>query len=257
MFKDSISDVWYLFGRANKKYMATPLLPFFSLFTPIVFLVLFTQLFSTFESVPGFPPGSYLQFAVAGVIVFNVFTTALQSGSYFIDDLNSGFLSKMLATPASRSSFLFGRLLSDALKLVIMASFILVLAWLMGATFATGAPGIALILLTVALFGMAWSAVSVAVGLATKNSEVVSALSMVLSLPLLFTSTALVPLSLLPSWMQSVSDVNPISYTADAIRDLTSSGFAWGAIAIDYGITLIILLLALGASEHSMRKLTR
>jgi ABC-2 type transport system permease protein len=256
MFKDSLRDIWYLFVRANKKYMANPLLPFFSLFTPITFLVLFTQLFSAFVNVPGFSGDNYLQFAVAGVLVLNMFMTALQSGASIVDDLNSGFLSKVLATPASRFSVILGRLLSDVFRMEVMAGIILVLAWLMGASFATGAIGIIVILVAIAFFGMAWSGVSIAVGLATRSSETVAALPMVLSLPLLFMSTALVPFALLPQWMQSVSIVNPISYAVDAIRALTSTGWEWGTIGADLGLTLLVLLIALGISAHTFRRVT-
>lgn len=253
---DSLHDVWFLFKRANTKYLATPVLPFFSLFMPVVFLTLFTQLFSTSVGrAPGFPTGSsYLQFAIAGVLVLNVFETALQSGASIVEDLNSGYLSKMLVTPMNRAAIVLGRLLSDGLKMVLQASIILILGYLMGATVAAGALGIGLILLTVAVFGMAWSGVSLAVGLSTRSPEVVAALPMVLTLPLLFTSTALVPIGLLPQWMRSVSTLNPISYGTDAVRALISTGFSWNSILQVYGVTVLIALLTLGATLHQFRK---
>jgi ABC-2 type transport system permease protein len=127
----------------------------------------------------------------------------------------------------------------------------------MGATFVTGAPGILLTLLVMALFGMAWSGISLSVGLATKSAETVSGLSMFLTFPLVFISTALMPLAFLPDWMQTISNINPISYTVNAVRVLSSTGFEWGAILAAFGLLLLIAFLGLGTTMHQFRKLMR
>jgi ABC-2 type transport system permease protein len=257
MTNDFAYDVWFMFGRAMKKYLRSPVLIFFSLLTPVIFLALFTQLFNRLGSMPGFPAGSYLQFAVAGILLFMAFSTALQSGSSIVDDFDSEYLSKLLVTPVSRPAILLGRLLSDALRVVIQSAIILLLAYLMGATFVTGAPGILLTLLIMALFGMAWSGISLSVGLATKSAETVSGLSMFLTFPLVFISTALMPLAFLPDWMQTISNINPISYTVNAVRVLSSTGFEWGAILAAFGLLLLIAFLGLGTTMHQFRKLMR
>jgi ABC-2 type transport system permease protein len=257
MANDFVYDVWYMFSRAMKKYLRSPVLIFFSLFTPIIFLGIFTQLFNMLGNVPGFPASSYLQFSVAGILLMMAFSSALQSGSSIVDDIDSEFLSKLLVTPVSRPAILLGRLFSDAIKIIIQSSILLILAYLMGANFVTGAPGILLILLMLAIFGMAWSGISLSVGIATKSAETISGLSMFLTFPLVFISTAFMPANFLPGWMQSVSSVNPISYTADALRALTSTGFDWSTIAIAFGLLLIIALLGIGTAMHQFRKLMR
>src|SRR5204862_6056174 len=94
------SDAFHLFVRSMKKLVRNPILIFFSLFQPIIFLVLFTQLFSKFVQAPGlFPSGvTYLEFATAGILMQNAFSSALQSGTSIVDDLISEFLQKMLVT---------------------------------------------------------------------------------------------------------------------------------------------------------------
>jgi ABC-2 type transport system permease protein len=257
MANDFVYDVWFMFVRAMKKYLRSPVLIFFSLLTPVIFLGLFTQLFNRIGNMPGFPVGGYLEFAVAGILLMMGFTTALQSGASIVEDFDSEYLSKLLVTPVSRPAILLGRLLSDAFKVVIQSAIILVLAYLMGATFVTGAPGILLILLTMAFFGMAWSGVSLSVGLATKSAETVSGLSMFLTFPLVFISTALMPLSFLPDWMQTISNLNPLSYTANALRALASTGFEWSTILAAYGLLFLIAFLGLGTTMHQFRKLMR
>jgi ABC-2 type transport system permease protein len=257
MVNDFINDVWVMFGRSMKKFLRNPILFFFSLLTPVIFLGIFTQLFSSLGNAPGFPTGSYLDFAVAGIILMMGFSTAMQSGSSIVEDFDSEYLSKLLVTPVSRPAILLGRLLSDALRIIMQSAILLVLAYLMGANFITGVPGILLILLTMALFAIAWSGVSLAIGITTKSAETVTGLSMFLTFPLVFISTAFMPLAFLPDWMQTVSNLNPLSYTTNSIRALTSTGFEWSTIFAAWGILLVIALLSLGATLHQFKKMMR
>lgn len=257
MAYDTLHDVWYLYIRATKLYLRNPILIFFSLFQPIIFLVLFTQLFSNISSFPGFPPGSYLQFAMAGIILQNAFIGALQSGTSIVDDLSSGFLSKMLVTPVNRIAILLGRLLSDATRMIIQSTIIIVLALLLGATIVTGVAGFLLILFTIAFFGIAWAGISLAIGLRTKRAETVTAIGAFLTFPLLFMSTALVSNSFLPAWMQSVSQFNPITYGVNAVRALTSTGFDWNTILQAYAVIGLIAIVTLGTTLYLFRKVVR
>src|SRR5216110_2450025 len=132
-----LSDSFHLFVRWMKKLVRNPILIFFSLFQPVIFLVLFTQLFSKFGQLLG-PGVSYTVFATAGIVLQNAFSSAFQSGTAVVDDIKSGFLTKMLATPASRASILLGRLLSDAFRVFAQSLIILVLAYGLGVFPATG-----------------------------------------------------------------------------------------------------------------------
>jgi len=197
---------------------------------------------------------SYLSFAVAGIVLQNGFSSALQSGTSIVDDLTSGFLEKELVTPVSRAAILFGRLLSDAFRVVVQSAIILVLAYALGAQFKTGIPGVLLIFVLVAFFGLAWSGISLAIGLRTKSAETVFGLGGILTFPLLFMSSALVPTALMPTWMQNVSNLNPITYTVDAVRTLTLTGFDWMKIVYAFGIVGGIAVVTLGATLYLFRK---
>lgn len=251
-------DVRYLFVRSLKKLLRNPILLFFSLLQPIIFLLLFTQLFSKFSSVPGFlastGTSSYLEFASAGILLQNAFSSALQSGTSVVDDLNSGYLQKMLVTPVSRPAILLGRLVTDAFRVTVQSIIILVLAYALGATFATGIVGILIMLLTIAFFGLAWSGISLAIGLRTKSAETVFGIGGFLTFPLLFMSTALTPQVFMPSWMQDVSRFNPISYTVDAVRALTITGYQWGPVLSAYAVIGSIAIVTIGATLYLFRK---
>src|SRR6266436_10119528 len=245
------SDSYYMFLRWMKKLVRNPILLFFSLFQPIIFLVLFTQLFSSFG---GFLGVNYTTFATAGIVLQNAFSSAFQSGTAVVDDIKSGFLSKMLATPVNRSAILFGRLLSDVFRVVVQTVIILVLAYALGVYPATGPIGYLLVIFTVAFFGLAWSGISLALGLRTKSAETVFGIAGAVTFPLLFMSTALVTADFMPPWMQDVSTYNPISYAVNAIRVLIITGYDWSTILQAYGVIAGIGVVTLGATLYLFRK---
>ena len=251
-----LSDTGYIFVRYLRKLVRNPILLFFSLFQPIIFLALFTQLLTRLSDVPGIlPPGiSYLQFATAGIILQNAFGSALQSGTSIVLDIDSGFLQKMLVTPIRRPAILLGRLLSDAFRVVVQSAIILGLAYALGAFVATGVIGILLIFFTIAFFGLAWSGISLAIGMKTKSSETVFAIGGFITFPLLFLSPALFPIDFLPAWVQEVSRFNPISYAVDAVRALMINGYDWGTILSAWGVIGIVAVLTLSATLYQFRK---
>jgi ABC-2 type transport system permease protein len=257
------ADTYYLFIRALKKVLRNPILLFFSLLQPIIFLVLFTQLFSKFAALPFFPQGlSYLEYATPGILLQNGFSSALQAGTSIVDELNSGMLEKMLVTPVNRSAILLGRLLSDAFRVVVQSSIILVLAYLLGFTVATGVVGIVSSLVVIAFFGLAWSGISLAIGLRTRSAETVFGIGGFLTFPLLFMSDALVPTSAMPSWMQAISSVNPISFAVDAVRGLSVPSSALSGLSLAVPGDLLsalayiagIAVVTIGATLYLFRK---
>ena len=252
-----LRDTGYLFVRAMKKLVRNPILIFFSLLQPIIFLLLFTQLFSKFAAVPGlFPAGiTYLSYATPGILLQNAFSSALQSGTSIVDDLNSGMLQKMLVTPVNRSALLLGRLTSDAFRVLVQSIIILVLAYLLGFSVATGVGGVLVMLFVIAFFGLAWSGISLAIGLRTRSAETVFGIGGFLTFPLLFMSTSLVPVTAMPDWMQSVSNINPISFSVNAVRDLSLPSFYdAGAVFTALGVIAVIAVFTLGATLYLFRK---
>jgi len=258
------SDSFHLFVRSMKKLVRNPILVFFSLFQPIIFLLLFTQLFSNLGPFIGAGILSYTAFATAGIVLQNAFSSAFQSGTAVVDDIKSGFLAKMLATPVNRSAILMGRLLSDVFRVVAQTVIILVLAYALGVYPATGPIGYLLVIFTVAFFGLAWSGISLALGLKTKSAETVFGIAGALTFPLLFMSTALVSAGFMPKWMQNVSNFNPISFAVNAIRNpitgcsldlkVCNIGFDWGTILQAYGVIAAIGVVTLGATLYLFRK---
>ncbi len=211
-------------SRALTKIFRNPTLLFVQLITPLLFLFLFSQLLQKLTILPGVS-GSYLEYLTPGILLLNTIFGALQSGMSIVNDINSGFLQKMLLTPVNRAAILLGRLLSDMLVLVIQSIIIIIVAVLLGLTVATGVGGLVLIFVTILFFDLAWAGLLLAVGLRTKKAETVSAVGNLMAFPLIFISSAIFPVAIMPQWAQTVSSYNPVTYASNVVRDLLQGGF--------------------------------
>ncbi len=250
-----ITETYALFGRAMKKLLRSPVTIFFSLFMPLVWITLFGQLFSKFAEMPGFPTKSYMDFFTAGVVVMTVLTSAFQSGLSIVLDMDSGFLDKLLVAPINRLSILMGRLLTDGVRIIIQASIIIAVALLMGAHIKTGFLGYLMMIIIAACFGIAWAGLSNIIAIATKNSEVTMMAGMLLTFPILFMSSALMPINLQPKWMETVAKANPASYIVDGIRSLmVSATFDWALIAKAFIVIIVVALFSISGSIIMLRR---
>ena len=158
-------------------------------------------------------------------------------------------------------SILLGRLTSDALRVVIQSGIILGLAYVIGAVtenepfyVTTGVIGVLLILFTLAFFGLAWSGISLALGMKTRSSETVFAIGGVLTFPLLFLSPALFPLDFMPSWVGTVSMFNPVSYAVTASRAFMITGYDWATILPAWGVIGLVAVITMSATLYQFRK---
>lgn len=248
-----------IFGRNFKKLLRVPMVLFFSLFQPMLWLLLFTQIFSKLGDFPQFRAqgyDSYLMFFAPSVLTMTVLTSAFQSGMGMVTDLEQGMLDKFLISPIHRTSVLMGKVMTDATRMVLQGILILIVALLMGAHVQTGIPGALVMLIVAALFGISWAGLSNIVALRTKNSELTMMIGILLTFPLLFLSTAMMPPGLLPSWLDTVTKFNPVSYVIDVNRDLMNFGWDWTQLAKTLGVIAIVGAITLTGATRAFRKAT-
>ena len=246
-------DVQSLLQRYLTKLVRNPTLLATNLLTPLLFLFLFSQLLTKFSVFPGVS-GSYLDYLAPGIVMLNAMIGAPQGGVSIANDLNSGFLSKLMLTQVSRPAILLGRLLTDAFVVVVQSFMTIVVAVAMGVTIATGIPGILLMLVTAAFFELALSGIFLAVGMKSRKTETISALSGVLFFPLIFVSSAVFPTSFFPAWAQTVSRYNPVSYASNVTRAFIQGGLTWSTLVSAYTAIGLIALVAFAATLYQFRK---
>ena len=185
---------------------------------PLMWLVLFGALFQ--NAPDGFmgTSGQYRTFLGAGVIVFTAFGGALNAGLPVMFDREFGFLNRLLMAPlVSRSSIVC------ASAIFIMALSLLQTIVIMGtiSILGTGLPnvlGILLIVTIVMILVLAVTSLSLALAFSLKGHVELIAVILVTNLPLLFASTALAPISFMPTWLQWIALLNPLSYAIEPIR---------------------------------------
>ncbi len=265
--RDVFVEVGGVFIRWLKKTFRRPAFVFFSLVQPVVWFLLFTQAFQsianireplgngqflTFKDFTG--TDSYLTFFSAAVIIQTVIASAMQSGMGMVTDIESGYMDKMRVAPIHRFSILLGKLLSDGVRIFLQTIIILILAFALGVTVATGVGGLLLLFAIAVAFGIAWSGISTFIALTTRNSEATLMISLLTTFPLLFLSTAVMPKLLLPAWVQNVSTYNPISYVADALHGLIITGFDWGTLGYAFLIILVVGTITLSATTAMFRR---
>jgi len=232
-----ISDTWYITLRDLRARIRMPVFIFMTLFQPILWLVLFTQIFKSLGGMLGPSGGSYLQFFAPGVLVMTVLFGSAFSGFGMLMDMDMGILSKMLATPVTRISVIAGRIIATVVVLLIQALIIIILALIMGVHFKTGVPGVLFTFFLLSLLGLGFAAFSNGLALLLKRQETVMAVTNLLTMPLMFLSSLMMPAALLPGWLNTVRQINPIDYAVVGARDLISNGYIWH----DLWLSMVVL----------------
>ena len=222
-----------------------PVLLAFSLGQPLIWMLFFGFLFQRYQL--DLPGGlSYLDYLAPGVSVMTVLFGASQAGIGWIRDLQTGFLPRMLNTPSSPLPILLGKLLADVARLVLQALAVLVLAALLGARLRPSLAPMLSALVCLALFAAAFSALSCAVALGAKAQEALGTYVHLVNMPLLFTSTALVPRHQMPDWLAALSRLNPLTTTVEAWRGALLFGVAppWTTGVLPLAALAVLLVLA-------------
>jgi ABC-2 type transport system permease protein len=247
-------DTQSLFERGLTKLVRNPTLLVTYLAMPLFFLLIFSQLFQKLSVFLLSGTGGYLAYLAPGIVMFSALVTSPLSGVSIVNDLNSGFLSDMLLTQASRPAILLGRLFTDMSVVIAQALITIALAIAMGVTISMGLPGILLMLLTVAFFELAFSGLFLAIGMATRKTETLNALAGFLYMPLIFLSSAMFPTSFLPGWVQTISNYNPMSYVSNVMREIVLGGLNLNTLISAYSLIGIIAVATFAATLYQFRK---
>jgi ABC-2 type transport system permease protein len=209
---------------------------------PLLYLALFSPLLDKISMVPGFPPGDAFQVFVPGLLVQLGIFGSLFVGFGIIAEIRYGTVERMRVSPASRFGLLLGRILRDALVLVLQATLLTVVAVIFGLR--VPAIGAAITVAIVALLGIALSALSYAAGLWLKSEDALAPLLNMVSVPVLLLSGILLPMSLAPRWLKRLSELDPFSYVVDGARAAFRGDY--GNVSLGAGLAAAFGMAVLG-----------
>ena len=213
----AISDAAAMTWRNLLKYIRLPQLMVFSTVQPVMFVLLFTYVFGGAIRVPGL---KYVDYLLPGIYVQAVIFGSAQTGVGLADDLSRGMIDRFRSLPMARSAVLAGRTLSDTIRNVFVVLLMTGVGTLVGFRFHVGFFASVAALGMAVLFGLTFSWISALIGMSVRDPEVAQSAGFIWIFPLIFASSAFVPLQTMPSWLRRFADVNPITYTVDAIRAL-------------------------------------
>jgi ABC-2 type transport system permease protein len=227
----ALSDTWALTVRDLLRLWRQPWFIAIVLVQPVIWLLLFGELFQSVVNIPGFEGGDYKQYLVPGVLVMTAFFSSGWNGMSTIEDLERGVTDRLLVTPARRWPLIVGRLGQNAVQVLIQSLVIIGMALAIGVSFEGGVLGVVALVLAGLLLGTAFAALSNALALVARQEESLIGAVTFLQLPLTFLSTAFMQESLIPNWVATVADYNPVNWAIVAGREAVQSGTDWGTVA--------------------------
>lgn len=224
-----------------------------ALVQPVCYLYLFAPLLENaignssgaVSSINMFTPGLLVMVSIFGVMFV---------GYGMIDYLRSGVVERLRVTTASRLALLLGLVARDVVTLLVQTLIVLILALPLGLSISF--VGALLTLLIMALIGLCMSPVSYALALTVKSEDALGPILNVFSQPLLLLSGVLLPLTLAPAWLKSLSSFNPVKYFVDAARAIFNGDIANSAVWHGFAILCVLVVLSFWWSMNCMRKAT-
>lgn len=254
----AVRQTWQVFLRSLRVLLRQPAFLLITIIQPVVWLLLFGALFKSVSRIPGFH-GTYIDFFTPGVVIMLAVFSAGWSGMGAVEDIQSGVMDRMLASPVWRGSLNAGAVLYSAFSMMIQAVLIIVLALILGADFKGGVIGVIVMMLVGALLATAVASLSNAVGLLGRQRETVIGTVSFFQLPLTFLSTGMMQKNLLPHWMQTAAKFNPVNWAVEAARSAAMEKTDWGLVgervALLAGLALVAAYLTSRAFTRYQRSL--
>ncbi|MBA2427456.1 MAG: ABC transporter permease [Actinobacteria bacterium] len=197
----------------------------FSILQPAIWLVFFGAGVERAIDAEVIGTDDYIGFMLAGVVTFTIVGNGISGAMPLLWDKETGYLDRLMSMPIARSSVIVSRFVFQVAQQTVQILLVVVVAFALGVRIATGPLGLAVILLTAALLTMSVTAAFSALAYAVPQHGTFFAVAGFVTLPLLFMSSAFVPLEAMPLWMEVVARVNPLTYAIEAMRTLVLDGW--------------------------------
>jgi ABC-2 type transport system permease protein len=251
--------LWALTNRELKKWYQQPVVFIMGIIQPILWLALLGKAMNLSAMIPTNLPGvsqsavmmstfgttDYFSFMAMGMVAFTVVFTTAFTGMSVVWDKRLGFMNKVLSTPVSRSAIILSKVFSASIRAMFQAAIVTIVAFALGLIVGTnfawwsilGVFGI------VFLISVGLSSMFTALTLRATRMEMPQAIFQLITLPLMFASSAYFPIDKMPEWLQVVASVNPISYTIDAIRRLMIFSDGYTGLLFDFAFVGVFAII--------------
>ena len=248
---------WYLAQRHIRALMRQPIWIALTLFQPLIWLLLYGQLFKKVVELPGFGASSYITFLTPGIVCMSAMFSSGWTGMGIIRDLDSGVIDRFLVSPASRAAIIAGRLVSLALTIFTQTAILVCIGFVLGARWGGGFAGVAILFACSILLAMPFGALSLAMALAVRKEESLIGAVNFLLLPLTFLSPVFMSPALMPGWIPPVANLNPVNWAVSAARAALAGSGDPATIALRMGLLAAFGVLSATLATSSFRAYQR
>lgn len=236
-----VADTWHLFQRYMRNTLRLPIWIAVTLVQPVIWLFLYGQLFRRIVELPGFGEVSYIQHLTPGVVIMTAMFGSAWSGMSMIRDLDEGIMDRLLSTSVHQGAIITARVMHASVTVGVQSLIILGMGMALGARIDGGVAGAAAIMVLAFLLGAAFSAMSNGVALLARREETLIAIVNFVGLPLVFISTAFIAAELMPGWIRSAAEFNPVNWAIVGSRS-AMQGDEW-MLVVQYTLYLLVFVI--------------
>jgi ABC-2 type transport system permease protein len=230
--------------RQARNLMREPIWIAMMVIQPMIWLVLYGQLFSKVAPLRS-GASSYVEFLTPGIICMNAFFGGSWSGMAMITDLDRHVIDRFLAAPTSRLAIILSQVVRAGVTAILQAIILLTIGYLLGVRVHGGLLGFLVVFASAFLLASVFAGFSHGIALLLRRESSMIATANFVSLPLMFLSSILIGVALMPGWIHQVSRFNPVNWAVQAARNAVVFDGPWGATAI----YLLLLLAATAATS--------
>lgn len=184
---------------------------------PLMFVLLFAYVFGGAINVDG---GGYREFIIAGILIQSLTFGMMGPATSIATDLNEGVVDRFRSLPVGHTAYLSGHyiaeLVGQTLSIVVLLTAGLIVGWGIHSSVPEALLGFGLLL----LFSSAMIWIGTFVGLLVRTPDAVMGVGFAVIFPLTFLSSAFVPVNTMPTVLQWIATLNPITVIVAACREL-------------------------------------
>jgi len=208
---------------------------------PILWLGIFGEALSKARAIPT-NGVTYLQFITPGILTQSVVFIAIFYGLSIIWERDMGVLQKFLVSPTPRLALVWGKMASAGVRGISQVIIVFLFALILNIKLHFTIVSVVGTILLVVLGGSFFTGLSMIIASLVKTRERFMGIGQVITLPLFFASNAIYPIDIMPSWLQFVANINPLSYMVDGLRALLV-GSSLAQIPLDIGVLVVVTFL--------------
>ena len=216
---------------------------------PLLWLLVFGQVFGRLHALPT-GALTYSEFLAPGILAQSVLFVAIFYGISVIWERDLGIVHKFLVTPTPRAALVLGKAVSAGVRALSQALIVYLAALALGVRLNAAPQALLGVVVLIMLGAALFASFSLIIASLVKTRERFMGIGQVLTMPLFFASNAIYPTSIMPGWLRSIAEVNPLTFEVDGLRALMLKGSASSlGLGIDFLVlaAVLALLVLLGA----------